>query len=421
MLHTARHRLLLFLLLFLLLILAAVAAVAREPDRQPPDGFRSLAPGLEYRHELRPSIPLSIHVLRIERARQPWDIRVGLGQGTVFGLEPLDIMTARTAKAIHQPALAAINGDFFVIKPGPYQGDTRGLQISDGELVSRPAGSSFWIAAGGELKIGPVASKLRVVWPDGKAETPLGLNEARADDAVVLYTPTLGIRLGDAAAPPCTRTQGGRELVLEIVHGGLSQFSRREEHDLAQSLDRRENGTVPLTLHVGNAYSARVREVRDRGDTPLAPDRLILSIGPKQIDKLPAVKAGDLLKLAIETEPDLRGVPTAIGAGRILIRDGKLPDLGPAKQPRHPRSLVGWNAQHLFFMVIDGRQPKLSIGMTYPEMAALARQYGCSAAVELDGGGSSTLWAQGKILNSPSDGSPRAVANGLILFRKQKP
>ena len=50
-------------------------------------------------------------------------------------------------------------------------------------------------------------------------------------------------------------------------------------------------------------------------------------------------------------------------------------------------------------------------------MAALVREYGCIEAVELDGGGSSTLWATGKILNSPSDGRPRAIANGLILLR----
>ena len=37
---------------------------------------------------------------------------------------------------MRKPALAAINGDFFVIQPGPYQGDPRGIQIAEGELVS---------------------------------------------------------------------------------------------------------------------------------------------------------------------------------------------------------------------------------------------------------------------------------------------
>jgi exopolysaccharide biosynthesis protein len=86
-------------------------------------------------------------------------------------------------------------------------------------------------------------------------------------------------------------------------------------------------------------------------------------------------------------------------------------------QPRHPRSLLGWNKDYLFLIVVDGRQPRLSMGMTYPQMAQLAQDYRCSDAMELDGGGSSTLWAMGKVLNSPSDGRQRAIANGLILFR----
>lgn len=388
------------LLLFFWLLALACSAAAQEPAGRPRDptaDFQALTPGLEYRHDVRPAGPLSIHVLRIHRGgQQSWELHTGLGQGTVYGLEPLDGIVARTAKAVGRPALAAINGDFFVIKPGPYQGDPRGLQIVAGELVSRPAGSSFWVKAGGEPRIGPVASKLRVVWPD-KSETALGLNEARADDAAVLYTPTLGIRRGETPRdPPGTRTQDGRELVLEPVE---------------------EKAWLPI--QVGNTYAARVREVRNRGDAPLAPDRMILSLGPK-VAARPPVQPGDVLRLVVETEPDLRGVETALGAGRILIQDGKLPDLGPADQPRHPRSLLGWNRQYLFLMVVDGRQPKLSIGMTYPEMAALAQQYGCTDAVELDGGGSSTLWAMGRILNSPSDGRPRPIANALMLFRREK-
>ena len=59
--------------------------------------------------------------------------------------------------------------------------------------------------------------------------------------------------------------------------------------------------------------------------------------------------------------------------------------------------------------------------MTYPEMATLVKEYGCTDAVKLDGGGSSTLWAAGKVLNSPSDGGTRAIANSLIVFRLEEP
>jgi Phosphodiester glycosidase len=173
-----------------------------------------------------------------------------------------------------------------------------------------------------------------------------------------------------------------------------------------------------LPIRAGCTYPARVEQVRDGGNSPLQSDKLILSLGPKMT--LPTVRVGDVLQLAMATRPNLAGVTTAIGAGRILMTGGRMPDLGPANQPRHPRSMLGWNEKYLYFIVVDGRHA-CSIGMTYPEMAALVKQYGCSAGAELDGGGSSTLWALGKILNSPSDGRPRAIANGLILFRRQAP
>jgi hypothetical protein len=310
----------------------------------------------------------------------------------------LDGIVKRVSQSLHRPALAAINGDFFVIKSGPYQGDPRGIQIIEGELVSKPNGSSFWIDANGNFHLGSVASKFRVIWPDGKAEMPFGLNEERADDEAVLYTPRLGIpREATPQKLPTTRTQGGRELLLEGIAG-----------------------KPWLPLEAGKTYSARVREIRESGNSELSPERVVLSVGSKKIATLPPIKPGDQLQLVLETTPDLQGVQTALGAGRLLMQDGKMADVGPADQPRHPRSLIGWNQKCFYFIVIDGRQEGLSIGMTYPEMAALAKKFACTDAVELDGGGSSTLWGMGKILNSPSDDHPRAIANGLILFRKKK-
>lgn len=187
------------------IVLVAAALLVRADEPAPVSriagAFQPVAPGVDYRHEQRQDGPLAIHVLRVDRSGHRWDLHAGLGQGTVFGLEPLGGIVARTAATVKRPAVAAINGDFFVIKAGPYQGDPRGVQIAHGELVSRPAGNSFWVAPGGELRIGPVTSKLRVAWPD-KTATPIGLNEARGDDAVVLYTPTLGIPRGQTPQPP---------------------------------------------------------------------------------------------------------------------------------------------------------------------------------------------------------------------------
>jgi exopolysaccharide biosynthesis protein len=57
--------------------------------------------------------------------------------------------------------------------------------------------------------------------------------------------------------------------------------------------------------------------------------------------------------------------------------------------------------------------------MTYPELAGLMQRYGCKHALNLDGGGSSTLWLDDRVVNSPSDGRPRSVANSLIVVSTQ--
>ncbi len=83
---------------------------------------------------------------------------------------------------------------------------------------------------------------------------------------------------------------------------------------------------------------------------------------------------------------------------------------------RHPRTAVGADARGrwLFLVVVDGRQPGVSVGMTVHELATLMVQLGCARAVNLDGGGSSILLAAGPtgaldIVNRPSGGTPRPV------------
>jgi exopolysaccharide biosynthesis protein len=92
-----------------------------------------------------------------------------------------------------------------------------------------------------------------------------------------------------------------------------------------------------------------------------------------------------------------------------------------------PRSAIGYskNGRYLYLVVVDGRQPLYSEGMTVQELARLMQSTGAYYAMNLDGGGSSTLVAQGRdgkprVLNSPIDqripGRERPVANHLGVF-----
>jgi hypothetical protein len=113
----------------------------------------------------------------------------------------------------------------------------------------------------------------------------------------------------------------------------------------------------------------------------------------------------------------------AISGETLLVQGGKvIPDLD--RTELHPRSAVGFanNGRYLYLVVVDGRQPLYSEGMTLNELAELMVSLGAQFAMNLDGGGSSTLVVEGpgglpRILNSPIDnyvpGRERPVANHL--------
>ncbi len=100
----------------------------------------------------------------------------------------------------------------------------------------------------------------------------------------------------------------------------------------------------------------------------------------------------------------------------VFLRDGVIqPTANSGMIIRNPRTFVGYNSSYVFFVVCDGRTTQ-SLGMTSDEMGAFCLNYlGATDAVNMDGGGSSTMWVNGVVRNNPADGSERTVANGLMM------
>jgi exopolysaccharide biosynthesis protein len=139
------------------------------------------------------------------------------------------------------------------------------------------------------------------------------------------------------------------------------------------------------------------------------------------VAQLPSIQAGTTVRIVTETRPDLTGVNVAIGGGPALVRDGKPMHWTGFFKFRHPRTALGWNKEHIFLVEVDGRQANISIGMTFPELATYMAKIGCEEAMNLDGGGSATLWAFGMVKNSPSEGEERPAPNALVLLKKAAP
>jgi hypothetical protein len=356
--------------------------------------------GINYRNDRIESAPWSVHVVKVSRDDPTLEVRSTLARGTILGLSTVSEQ-ARSIQAEIGTPLAGINGDFYEREGSSYTGDPRGLQIVDGELVSAPTGNpnycAFWVDADGTPHTGNVTSQFKATLTDGRSFR-LGLNEDRRSIGVVLFTPTFG---------RATHAGGGRELILE--KGGDGPW---------------------LPLRAGETYKAKVRAVNPAGNTRLEKDILVLSFGARVSTSVP-LEPGAVITISTATIPDLRGTRTAIGGGSLITRAGKrnrIPESGSAPSgnsyrsssmfERHPRAAVGWSKSHIFLAEVDGRQRGLSVGMTLEELGEYMAKIGCEEAINLDGGGSATFWYRGRVVSSPSDGTERAVANGLIVIRK---
>ncbi|HKX60285.1 MAG TPA: phosphodiester glycosidase family protein [Verrucomicrobiae bacterium] len=355
-------------------------------------------PGLSYKNEKVSSVPWSIHVLRVDRAQKDLALYSAHARDKVLGVSLLAEQTRAIPAGVGR-GIAAVNGDFYLRDGTTYPGDPRGLQIVNGELISGPDTVCVWFDAEGNPHLDDVKGDFHVTWADGR-KTPVGLNQQRARNKAVLYTPTYGVS---------TRATGGRELVLE------------------------KEGDGPwLPLQASQTYRGRVREVRTNGNTRFVPDTMVLSIAPPLLANIPDLTNGSVLQISMATIPSLQGAKAAIGGGPALLREGKpaitakTPPPGSSgdyslrsRYERHPRSAVGWNATHVFLLVVDGRQPRLSEGMKLAELAEFMLSLGCTDGMNLDGGKSAQMWMNGETISSPCQGED-TVANSLIVIRRAR-
>ncbi|MGH2658544.1 MAG: phosphodiester glycosidase family protein, partial [Actinomycetota bacterium] len=109
----------------------------------------------------------------------------------------------------------------------------------------------------------------------------------------------------------------------------------------------------------------------------------------------------------------------AIGGGPVLVSDrvDVVGTCGGAGCGRNPRTGVGVRADgKLLLVVVDGRQPKWSVGATMHEFARIFLKLGATGAMNLDGGGSSTMVVNGDVKNRPSDGEQRRVSTAVLVL-----
>ncbi len=365
------------------------------------DGFHTLyqtgypiGPGASYEHyHLRSEdMPLQIHLVRLLGSEE-LQLGLSLPHGRAQSREsvPEQVSTYSTGD---RPVIAAINGDFFMTEPG-YSGVSLGLAVKDQEIIRHPRGSAFAILADGQALIGQPEWTGMVRAYDGErflGEYPLsGINVPRYEDELILFTPAFGTST--------STNPWGQEVVL----------------------------ASPETFGPSGGFSAPILMNFATGNNLIAPDTVILS-GHGRAAQFLALPHTPYLRLEViwSMKDPWHQSLTAVGGGPVLLEDGIiLPDgvLGaPLPHQRSPRSAIGIDDQgNLLLVVVDGRQPQLSAGLNLADFARLLHNLGATHALNLDGGGSSTLVVRelGQtntlVTNSPSDGRARPVGNALMI------
>jgi exopolysaccharide biosynthesis protein len=115
------------------------------------------------------------------------------------------------------------------------------------------------------------------------------------------------------------------------------------------------------------------------------------------------------------------GVPQLIKNGKIDITWEREKANKAFVETRHPRTAVAKMKDGKFLMItVDGRQPGVSVGMNLNELAEYLLSLGAVDAMNLDGGGSTTMFLDGKVVNTPSDKEGERKVGDAILVTLRK-
>lgn len=344
-----------------------------------------------------------LYVAEMSRQVPTLRFEVALANAQVLGKETVRSMANRRNQRGDRRVLVAVNGGFGVLGDmRGYGGVLESLHIQDGELITQPTDTEacFGVTESGEFLSTPVEMKASV--QIGAHTLPLEcVNQRRLDGCqVTLYTP----RLGES-------THTNRRRGTEISIGGLP---------------------LPLTPNYTHTY--RVDGVSRDGNSTIPRDGGILWISTRLkgsgISEFNTGASGTLTLTL--SPPEWNRVQHAIGGRLRLLKNGKINETlvemhhaekrhTPGKRTsvlnlsHEPRTALGYNADTLFLIVADGRQPKYSTGLTLYELASILRDLGATEAINLDGGSSSTFVVNDAVINKPSGQREREVLNAVFI------
>jgi exopolysaccharide biosynthesis protein len=349
-----------------------------------------IAPGIEhlqitrgYKSDKEATGPWFINMLRIDLSRARLQMVHAMDEAV--GLETVSSMAARYG------ALAAVNSGYFRTT-GTYRGDSVGVEVLDGKLLSesnnvRAAIGLMARAGREELIFGHVKFEGQITSGPSAKHAIDGLNRPRADNELIIFTP-------EFHRTTLTEPNG---LELIVRRGRVSAVR-----------DLKGSSLIPADGFVIST-SGRAREWALKNLRMGARVRLNLNLSPVETEQ------ADSWRKATSV---IGGGPQLIKAGRVEITNTAENILPSFVSDTHPRTAFAkLKSGQILLVTVDGREPGESVGMSLTMLADLLLEFGAVEAINLDGGGSTTMVIRNKLVNKPSDATgERPVSDAILIY-----
>ncbi|MDX3417377.1 phosphodiester glycosidase family protein [Streptomyces sp. MD20-1-1] len=362
--------------------------------------------------------------------RGPWRIDVltvdpRTFRGTLDAAFGPDIENRETVStlATDSGAVAAVNAGFFVLDPrSGAPGDPAGIGVYDGRLLSEPvSGRPGLVVRDG----GRSAEITRLTWEGRVAArgTTLPLN-------------------GVNRVPGLIRNCGGSEDDSPTSLPLHDVTCTNPDQLVAFTQEYGANTPQGEGVEAVLDSRGRVLELRSVRGGPLPSGGSSIQATGRHVGALTALaRPGERLRVetTLRDEQGRRVTPSPgtdiVNAGPELVRDGRL-HVTPATDgmvhqgdpswyygwvhKRNPRTLAGTDAAGRTVLVTADGRSTASLGLSITESAKVARSLGLRDAVNLDGGGSTTMVANGQVINDPSDAAgERPVGDALLILPRR--
>ena len=336
-----------------------------------------VGPGVTQYHQIIDSGPWNINIIKID-IQNPWlkfqSVKAG---DKLMAFEKTSSMAARNNFEEHK-VVAAINGDFYNTSTG----EQIGSQVANGQLLKA---TNDWLNIAFDIDKNPIIGMQNfsgLIIRDDSIKSISGVNKIRNVDEMIFYNSFYG--------SSTSTNQYGTEVRIIPIDSWLV------------------NDTIRCIVDT---------VVTGIGNMVIGNNKAVLSgHGISGVFLVNNLFKDDTIKVVLNLTPALSKIEQLIGGNTWLVQNG---NVNQDNGDRHPRTSVGFNqdSTQFFMFVVDGRQPGLSVGMSYKELGDYMKIWGVHNGLNLDGGGSSTMVVRGSIVNSPSDiGGERSVANSLLLI-----